>query len=292
MELACKDLHKKYGDFEALKGIDYTFTEGVYGLLGPNGAGKSTWIGLLTSNLKITQGEIRWNGERIDALGKEYVAKIGYVPQNQNLFPYLTGREFMLYMAALKGVETKQAKQQIPELLSKVNLSQQAEKKIRSYSGGMKQRLLIAQSLLGSPELIVMDEPTAGLDPRERIRIRNLISGISLNKIILIATHVVSDVEYISREILLLRQGELVKAGPAEKLESGLQGIVRERKTERGELDDFVRSHLVVEIRREQEDIYVRYLQREGGEEDTAVRPGLDDVYLYHFQEEGENVFS
>lgn len=286
MELECRNLRKVYGGFTAIEEINYCFTEGVYGLLGPNGAGKSTWMKLLTASLKPTEGNILWNGTPIEKNCQEYVEKIGYVPQNQNLFPYFTGRKFLYYMATLKGIKKELADQQIPLLLQRVNLKEAGGRKIGTYSGGMKQRLLIAQAFLGEPEVIYMDEPTAGLDPKERIRIRNLISEMAINKIVLIATHVVSDVEYISKEILLMKHGNIIGCGSAETLEDELEGTVYERELEPAELDDFVKDHLVGGIRKEGKRILVRYLNLEQEEIAERVRPTLDDVYLHHFREE------
>ena len=177
MILKCENLKKSYGDFCAIRKINYSFTPGVYGLLGPNGAGKSTWMKLLTASLKPTKGQILCDEMSIYDNINEYVGKIGYVPQNQNMFPYFTGYKFMMYMATLKGVKKEVARKQIPELLKCVNMEVMGKQKIKTYSGGMKQRLLIAQAFLGDPKVVFMDEPTAGLDPKERIRIRNLISG-------------------------------------------------------------------------------------------------------------------
>ena len=285
MKLECVDLSKKYGNFTALNHINYTFSEGVYGLLGPNGAGKSTWMKILTASLRQTEGNVMWEGTEISELKQEYVASVGYVPQNQNLFLYFTGREFLYYMAALKGVGKHVADQQIPSLLKRVNLSSMGDKKIGTYSGGMKQRILIIQAFLGNPQVIFMDEPTAGLDPKERIRIRNLIAEMAIDKIVLIATHVVSDIEFISKDILLMKKGEMIGNGSADQWEDRLEGLVFESDVEAERLQEFLSTHLVAAMRKERERIIVRYI---GDKEDGAVhvRPTLDDVYLYHFREE------
>lgn len=275
-----------YGKFTAIEQLDYCFSSGVYGLLGPNGAGKSTWMKLLTASIKPTEGSILWNGEPIEENYQEYVGKIGYVPQNQNLFPFFTGYKFMYYMATLKGVNKELADKQIPLLMQRVNLTDAGKRKIGTYSGGMKQRLLIAQAFLGNPQVIYMDEPTAGLDPKERIRIRNLISEMAFNKIVLIATHVVSDVEYISKEILLMKKGEIISSGAAEKLEDELEGRVFEKEVKENELNNFVKNHLVGGIRKEGNRILVRYISDTQEELAELVRPTLDDVYLHHFNEE------
>ena len=287
MELECRALRKMYGGFTAIEEINYKFSAGVYGLLGPNGAGKSTWMKLLTASLRPTEGNILWNGTPIEKIRQEYVGRIGYVPQNQNLFPYFTGCKFLYYMAALKGIKKELADKQIPLLLQRVNLKEAGRRKISTYSGGMKQRLLIAQAFLGNPEVVYMDEPTAGLDPKERIRIRNLISEMSMNKIVLIATHVVSDVEFISKEILLMKKGRIIGSGASEALEDELDGMVFEKELQQEELDAFMKEHLVGGIRKEGNRILVRYLSRmeDDGTADL-VRPTLDDVYLHHFREE------
>lgn len=288
LKLECVDLTKNYGKFTALNHINYTFSEGVYGLLGPNGAGKSTWMKLLTASLRQTEGAVLWNGKEIRDLKQDYVSVIGYIPQNQRLFSYFTGREFLYYMASLKGVKKHEADKQIPSLLDRVNLGSMGDKKIRTYSGGMKQRLLIVQAFLGNPQVIFMDEPTAGLDPKERIRIRNLIAEMAMDKIVLIATHVVSDIEFISKDILLMKQGEMIGNGSADEWEDRLEGMVFEKDTGEDILQQFLTTHLVAAMRKEKERIIVRYI---GEKEDGAVsvRPTQDDVYLYYFREEELN---
>lgn len=210
MELKLSQVTKRYGHFTALDRFEYCFHEGIYGLLGPNGAGKTTLMNLMTGNLLPDEGCICLDGTDIQKLGIRYLKNIGYVPQQQNLYPTFTGKRFLYYMAALKGVDKKTAKAEIPELLKKLNLAEHQNKKIREYSGGMKQRLLMAQALLGDPVILILDEPTAGVDPKERIEIRNIIKELSGNKLILFATHVVSDIEKAADEILLLKRGKLL----------------------------------------------------------------------------------
>lgn len=273
----------------AIERINYNFSPGIYGLLGPNGAGKSTWIKLLTTSLKPTEGQICCDGVPIADMLDNYMGKIGYVPQNQNLFPYFTGYKFLYYMAALKGIKKELADKQIPILLQRVNMHEKGKYKIRTYSGGMKQRLLIAQAFLGNPEIIFMDEPTAGLDPKERIRIRNLISEMSFGKIILIATHVVPDVEYISQEIMLIKKGQIIRSGSPDSLEKELNGLVFEKEVNVEEVTRFSQENLVAGIRKEGNNVLVRYICSSRTEKEKAVRPTLDDVYLYHFREEEIN---
>jgi len=218
MELQVKDIRKKYGKKEALKGVSFTLHKGIYGLLGPNGAGKSTMMGILTGNLKATDGTVLWNGANIQKDAVAYRKILGYVPQQQAMYPDFTAKVFLDYMAALKGLNKKQAEERIPYVLNMVDLYDVNENKIKTFSGGMKQRLLIAQGVLADPEFLVMDEPTTGLDPKQRTVIRDLIAEISQNKVILISTHIVSDIENIANEIMLLKEGCLIKAGKKEEM--------------------------------------------------------------------------
>lgn len=217
-QLQLEQISKSYENHLALHDISFTLKEGIYGLLGPNGAGKSTFMNVITGNLRPTAGTILWNGRDIQTLGAAYRSVIGYAPQQQGLYDTFTGRRFLSYMAALKGIPTKKMVAEIQRVLHYVNLLDVANHPIGTYSGGMKQRLLIAQALLGDPKLIILDEPTAGLDPKERVRIREKIQAISGNKIILVSTHVVSDIESIATEILLLKSGSIVDHGSVQSL--------------------------------------------------------------------------
>ena len=218
MELEVKSLKKNYGEKEALKGVSFTLTNGVYGLLGPNGSGKSTLMNILTGNLKATDGEVFCDNQEIGKMGIKYRKLVGYMPQQQALYPDFTAMQFLSYIVALRGMKKQYAKKRIAYALNAVELSDVASKKIKTFSGGMKQRLLIAQAILDDPKLLIMDEPTAGLDPKQRVEMRNLISSLAKDKIVLIATHVVSDIDDISKEILLLKYGELIKIGTKEEL--------------------------------------------------------------------------
>lgn len=207
--LELKNITKKYGDKTALQPLSLSLTEGIYGLLGPNGAGKSTLMNIIADNLLPDSGTLFWNGTEIKALGREYRKVLGYAPQQQGLYDSFTGRRFLSYMGALKNIPDKMLPDEINAASEHVNLTSILDRKIGTYSGGMKQRLLIAQAIMGNPKLLIMDEPTAGLDPKERIRIREKIQTLSEGKIILIATHVVSDIQSIAKEILILKSGEL-----------------------------------------------------------------------------------
>lgn len=194
----------------ALNKVSFTLTPGIYGILGPNGAGKSTLISIVTGGLIPDKGKVLWQGKSILRLRRKYRRILGYMPQQQGLYDSFTGRQFLYYMAALKEVPGKNATKEILCAAQTVNLTQELDKKLAAYSGGMKQRLLLAAALLGDPQFLVLDEPTAGLDPQERVRLRNFLAKLAENRIILLATHVVSDVENIAKEILLLRHGELL----------------------------------------------------------------------------------
>lgn len=215
---------KKYKDVTALENISLALENGIYGLLGPNGAGKSTMMNLITGNLRPDSGCIRWNGADIRTLGAGYRSILGYAPQQQGLYDTFTGRRFLSYMAALKGISKKELPGELARVLAYVNLESAADRPLGTYSGGMKQRILIAQAIMGSPKLIVLDEPTAGLDPRERVRIRERVRNLAGDKIILVSTHVVSDIEPIADEILLLESGRLVDRGTVSALTAGNEG--------------------------------------------------------------------
>src|SRR5690625_5163649 len=258
--LEMKELQKRYGQNHELSKFSYTLTESIYGLLCPNGAGKSTLMNIITDNLLPDSGDILFNGEQTKIMGKDYLKVLGYTPQHQGLYNSFTASRFLFYMSALKGMTKNEAKEQIPRLLKFVNLEDHMYKRLGHFSGGMKQRILIAQALLGNPKLIILDEPTAGLDPKERIRIRNLISEISFNKIILIATHVVSDIEFIAKEILLLDKGVLIDSGSSHHLTEKLEGSVFEIKTTPNKLPSITNQYKVGNISKDTEHVYVRVI--------------------------------
>ncbi len=218
MRVELDKVMKNYGAKTALNNVSLSFTEGVYGLLGPNGAGKSTMMNLITGNLKPSSGSVSCDGKEIFGLGAAYRSLLGYAPQQQGLYDTFTGRKFLSYMAALKNIPKKEMRAEIDRVLSCVNLTEAAKKPIGSYSGGMKQRILIAQAILGSPKIVVLDEPTAGLDPKERVRIREKIKEIAENKIIIVSTHVVSDIQSIADEIVLLKDGEIADINSVKNL--------------------------------------------------------------------------
>ena len=226
--LQVKELKKSYalpgrfgrpaGKKQALAGASFTLGPGLYGLLGPNGAGKSTLINIITGGLAQDGGSVLWCGKSARALDVRFRRALGFMPQQQGLYDSYTGRRFLAYLCALKEIPAKETAAQVERVAEWVNLSNELDKRLAAYSGGMKQRLLLASALLGEPKLLILDEPTAGLDPKERVRLRQLLAKLAQDRIILVATHVVSDVETVAKEILLLKDGQLVAQAPVASL--------------------------------------------------------------------------
>ena len=283
MELQFHVLKKNYGKKQALKGINLTLKPGIYGLLGPNGAGKSTLMNILTGNLKPTTGHITLDGQDIHTLGEAFRSRLGYCPQQQTLYPSFTGEQFLYYMASLQGMKKSEAAKRIDWVLGEVSLPDVRHKPIRSYSGGMKQRLLIAQSLLHDPDILILDEPTAGLDPRQRVAVRNLIGKIALHKIVLISTHVVQDVEYIAGELILLNEGNILCQGTPQQLLAALDGQMWELTVQENELEQVRQYGTVCGLAKTEDGICVRLLSSTKPVGSCAAKPDLEDVYLYHF---------
>ncbi|WP_040197116.1 ABC transporter ATP-binding protein [Candidatus Soleaferrea massiliensis] len=222
--LEIKHVTKRYGEKYALQAVSLSLSEGVYGLLGPNGAGKSTLMNIITDNLKADSGEVCWDGIAVKKLGAQYRSLLGYAPQQQGLYESFTGRRFLCYMGTLKGIRKKQMHDEIEHAAGYVNLLEKLDRPVGTYSGGMKQRLLIAQAMMGDPRLLILDEPTAGLDPKERVRIREKIKELSAGRIVLMATHVVSDIQSIAKEIIVLKAGEVAARDTVDALCSGFGG--------------------------------------------------------------------
>ena len=210
MELKLENVTKRYGNTIALDGLSVTFHEGIYGILGANGAGKSTMMNLISDNIKRDGGSITYNGEDILALGDKFRAVLGYMPQQQGIYERMTAESFVSYIGRLKGLKGRELREQTAQVLKLTNLEGVRHKAVGQFSGGMKQRALLAQALLGDPKVLILDEPTAGLDPRERIRIREFIKELSADRIVLLATHIVSDIESISDYVLMLKKGRLI----------------------------------------------------------------------------------
>ena len=282
MELQIDRLCKSYGRTQALRDFCCTLHPGVYGLLGPNGAGKSTLLNILSRNLSPTSGRVLLDEAEIGSLGTAYLARVGFMPQQQALYPGFTCRDFLGYCAALRGMKRREAEISVEGVLTKVELTEKAGTRISALSGGMKQRLLLAQALLGNADLLLLDEPTAGLDPRQRIAVRNLISSVAAKKIVLICTHVVQDVESIAREILILKKGVLIEQSTPAALLSGLRDGVREVVIPAEQLSEWEARYPVSAVLPEAEGMLrMRVVTEEPIGE--PAQPTLEDVYLYHF---------
>jgi len=287
MDLTCDVLSKQYGDNKALKDFSYEFVPGVYGLLGPNGAGKSTLMNIMTDNLKQTSGKLKYDGTDIHDLGREYRKHIGYVPQQQQVFPGFTLRRFLLYISGLKGLDRKTASEQISDIVKKVNLEDVMDRKLSAFSGGMKQRALLAQALLGTPSIIILDEPTAGLDPNERIRFRNIVSKVAFDRIVIIATHVVSDIQFIANSIIILNGGRIEACGAPWELCDEIKGKVFEIQADEGDIPDIEKEFKVADMVKDRDGVRVRVVgdRVPYGYGYTEKEPSLEDVYLYRVRE-------
>lgn len=287
MDLTCDVLSKQYGDNKALKDFSYEFVPGVYGLLGPNGAGKSTLMNIMTDNLKQTSGKLKYDGTDIHDLGREYRKHIGYVPQQQQVFPGFTLRRFLLYISGLKGLDRKTASEQISDIVKKVNLDDVMDRKLSAFSGGMKQRALLAQALLGTPSIIILDEPTAGLDPNERIRFRNIVSKVAFDRIVIIATHVVSDIQFIANSIIILNGGRIEACGAPWELCDEIKGKVFEIQADEGDIPDIEKEFKVADMVKDRDGVRVRVVgdRVPYGYGYTEKEPSLEDVYLYRVRE-------
>lgn len=289
MELQLQDLRKQYGAKCVVNNVSANLVPGIYGLLGANGAGKTTLMRMICGVLQPTSGSIRLNGKTIEQLGEQYYTHLGYMPQDFGFYPDFTAREFMLYMAAVKGLDKKQAKTRTEDLLQMVNLSDVADKKVKSYSGGMKQRLGIAQAELNSPSILILDEPTAGLDPKERVRFRNLISDFAKEKIVILSTHIVSDVSYIADTILMMKRGSLFLQEGMGTVTDSIKGKVWELLVDEGTAAEYSRNFSVVNVHHENNMVRLRMIEETAPREDAQiVEPGLEDLFLYHFGEETE----
>jgi len=293
MKLIVNDTSKSYGSNLALNQFSVVLEPGIYALLGPNGSGKSTLMNILTDNLKADSGEITYtddsgNTENVLHMGVRFREKLGFMPQYPGLYPNFTVERFMWYMAALKGMKKEEAKKQIPEILAAVELGDVTKRKIGALSGGMKQRLTLAQAVLGDPEILILDEPTAGLDPKQRIAIRNYISKIAFNKIVLIATHVVPDIEFIARDIIMLKKGVIVDNAPPHELTKKIEGKVWNVPCAEEDIQPMQDKFSVTNIARDENtgEVLLRVLADElPTDRSKTVAPTLEDYYLYVFGE-------
>ncbi len=285
MELQFENITKYYGKQCALDHFNATLTSGVYGILGPNGSGKTTLIRILIGVLKANEGTVSFNGKSIQELGETYLDRIGYLPQYSSFYKNFRLDEFLKYMGVLKNIPKSFANQRVLETLEYVNLADLSKKYIGELSGGMKQRLGIAQAILNDPDILVLDEPTAGLDPVERIRFRNLISRLSENKLVLVATHIVSDIENIAKEILLLKNGQLVVQSSPENLIQKIDGKVWDIKINNEDMEEIIKKYPVGNIKQMKDGCQIRIVSESKPENKNIfpVEPTLEDVYLSVF---------
>lgn len=287
MSLQIEEVSFSYGKHLALNNFSASLENGVYGLLGANGAGKTTLISILVKILSPQQGRVLFDGKDIRELGQSYFDNIGYLPQSPRFYNNYTIEEFLRYMATLKGMKKRTAQERCSTLLEFVNLVDERKKKIGACSGGIRQRVGIAQAMLNDPAILILDEPTAGLDPLERIRFRNIISRLGDNRTVLLATHIVSDVEHIARDILLLKDGQLIKQGTPAELSMAVENCVWEVVVDNEEqLMQHIREFKVSNIK-QQESLYIlRIVHTDKPTADAhLVAPTLEDAYLWHFGE-------
>lgn len=280
--LSIKHVTKKYGNYLALDNINLDFEHGVYGLLAPNGAGKTTLIKMLTTLLMPTDGEILWEGTEIFALGEKYRDILGYLPQQFGYYRDNTPKQFLSYLAALKGMNKKQTKEQISKLIELVGLDDVVNKKMKKFSGGMLQRVGIVGAMLNNPKILILDEPTAGLDPRERVRFRNLIHSISKDRIVILSTHIVSDIETISNKIVMIREHKLYCCKSPQEICDSLKGRIFEIPS--GMAID--RPYHLLSERQSEKGTVLRISCNTAPSGTTLVSPNLEDVFLYVYGEE------
>ena len=289
--LNLKDIRKDYDDFTAVSSIDLELEEGVYGFLSPNGAGKTTLLKMVATLISPTSGEITWQGKNIVAMGEAYREILGYMPQKFGYYRDYTAEKFLLYLAVLKGMDRKAAKVRIDELLSQVGLADVKKKKLKTYSGGMLQRVGIAQAMLNEPKVLIFDEPTAGLDPGERARFREMLAKFSKGRIVLYSTHIVSDVENLANRIIMLKDHQLFANATPRELCDSMEGKVFSTCVEEAAYEGFAETYFVLSVRQEREGKAVRFVAEEVNDQQAASLgwrkeyPNLEDVFLYVYQQ-------
>lgn len=290
MELKTIGLTKKFGSKTAVNDLNITLSNGVYGLLGANGAGKTTFMRLLCNIQNPTSGKVLLNGKNIVGLGEQYRNLLGYLPQNFGYYPDFTTLDFLLYVAALKGLNERTARKKSKDFLEAVALSAESNHKIKTFSGGMKQRLGIAQAMLNDPRILILDEPTAGLDPKERVRFRNLISAFSKDRIVILSTHIVSDVEFIAEEIVMMKSGHIVHFGKPQEITSEINGQVWECLVPTAYAEKYAATYNTSNLRNTDNNQTILRIIADRPPMENAVRvqPNLEDLYLFYFKGETE----
>lgn len=288
MELTIENISKQFKDLKAVDDVSLRITPGVWGLLGANGAGKTTLMRMIAGIMKPTSGRILYDGIPIDQLRESYRDIFGYLPQEFGFYPEFTVKDYLEYISVLKGLTKKEGKRRIDILLEQLSLSRVRAKKIARLSGGMKRRVGIAQALLNEPEVLILDEPTSGLDPGERVHFRKLLSEFAHDRIVLISTHIVPDVEYIAAKNAIMKDGKLLAVGTTEELVESVEGKVWRARIPMERLPEYERKLQIVNIRNEDDgDISIRYLAKRPFTEDSAcVTPHLEDLYLWLFPQE------
>ena len=284
MKLSFENISKLYGDTVALQQIDLTLGSGVYGLLGPNGAGKTTLMRIMTDLLAPSTGRVLLDGQDIAVMGAAFRKKLGYLPQDFGVYPNFTAEQFLLYIARLKGLSKFDAKRQTDNLLRMVGLEDKKQKKLKGFSGGQRQRVGIAQALLGDPEILVLDEPTAGLDPEERIRFRGIISDLSQQKLVLLSTHIVSDLEAVANEIILLRKGVVLEMQKPASLLEQLNGQVWLVTVPAADETALTKQYTCSNVMHTDGKSVIRLLSESAPRPDAVpTAPNMEDLYLYYF---------
>ncbi len=286
MELKTIGLTKQFGSKTAVNNLNISLSNGVYGLLGANGAGKTTLMRLLCNLQNPTSGKILLNGKSIAGLGEKYRTLLGYLPQHFQYYPDFTAFDFLLYIAALKGLSEKAARKKAKALLEAVGLSGESDHKIKTFSGGMKRRLGIAQAMLNDPHILILDEPTTGLDPKERVRFRNLISAFAKERIVILSTHIVSDVEFIAEEIMIMKSGQMVDFGDPREIMSEISGQVWECVVPSTQAEDIAATFNTSNLRNigGNETMLRIIADRQPMEHAVRVQPNLEDLYLFYFK--------
>lgn len=284
MELRFKSVSKKFGEIYAVNHVTYTMNKGVYGLLGLNGAGKTTLMRMLCTVMSPTEGVITWNGNEIFKMGEKYRGNLGYLPQDFGYYPDLTVYDYMMYIASIKGLRPIVAKRRGLQLLGQVGLEKYKKRKMKTLSGGMLRRVGIAQAMLNNPQILVLDEPTAGLDPNERIRFRNLISELSEERLVLLSTHIVSDVEFIANEIIMMKEGSFCYTGTSEQLISSMDMLVWNCVVPKKEVNHYLEKYKVGNVKTTSGGAELRILSKLPPTE-NAVREEatLEDAFLLYF---------